>query len=127
MNQDDLFFSSEGDNWFIRNQKELLNPTKQNLVLKMISIYSIIPKNVLEIGASNGWQLNEINNIYGSKCTAVEPSELAIRDGKKKYLNVEFYQSLVSDLPFKEPQEFDLVIMNFVFHWIRSSGAEGRL
>ncbi|MBU4139154.1 MAG: class I SAM-dependent methyltransferase, partial [Euryarchaeota archaeon] len=88
MNQDNIFFDYEGDNWFKRNQKSLLKTTEHDFILDMIRSYNIIPRAVLEIGASNGWRLNEIYEIYGSKCTAVEPSELAIKDGRERYPHI---------------------------------------
>lgn len=118
MYQDNIFLDYEGDNWFNRNSECLGGASKHDPILNMIRLYNIIPHDVLEIGASNGWRLHEINETYGSKCTAVEPSELAVRNGKKRYPKVEFYRNVASDLPFDEGQKFDLIIMNFVFHWI---------
>lgn len=118
MTQDSIFLNYEGDNWFNRNLKSIVNKSKHDIVLDMIRHYNIAPKTVLEIGSSNGYRLNEINRIYGSKCTAVEPSEFAIYDGKKRYPNIEFHRALASELPFDNNQKFDLVIINSVFHWI---------
>lgn len=118
MNQDNIFFDYEGDNWFKRNQKSLLKTPKHDFILDMIQSYNINPRSVLEIGASNGWRLNQIYEIYGSKCTAVDPSEFAIKDGRERYPHIEFHRALASELPFDNNLKFDLVIMNFVFHWI---------
>lgn len=118
MNQDNIFLNYEGDNWFKRNMSSLLKTDTHDLIIEMIQLYNISPKNVLEIGASNGWRLNEINKRYGSVCVAVEPSELAIKDGEERYPHVKFQRAVVNELPFANNQKFDLIIINFVFHWI---------
>lgn len=117
MNQDSIFLNYEGDNWFKRNMNGIIDISKRDFILDIIKLYGIVPKNVLEIGASNGFRLDEIHKLYGSECTAVEPSELAIKDGKERYPHIEFHKSLASELPF-ENTKFDTIIMNFVFHWI---------
>src|SRR3989344_2198184 len=76
------------------------------------------PKKVLEIGASNGWRLAAIRNLYKSKCLAVEPSLAAIQDGRKLYPKVAFRQGVVSALPVGNKEKFDLVIIHYVFHWV---------
>ena len=116
--QDNVFLNSEGDNWFKRNATSLVGTHEGDFVINLIQLYNIAPKKVLEIGASNGWRLNEINRIYGCNCVAVEPSELAIKAGEEKYPNIEFHKAVANELPFDNDQKFDLVIFNFVFHWI---------
>ena len=118
MNQDNIFLNSEGDNWFKRNISALTGVHDQDFVVNLIQLYNITPENVLEIGASNGWRLNEISKIYDCNCVAVEPSELAIKAGMEKYPHVEFHRAVANELPFGDDQKFDLVIINFVFHWI---------
>ena len=118
MSQDNVFLNSEGDNWFKRNMNGLEGAQDHDFVINLIQLYNITPKNVLEIGASNGWRLNEINRIYDCNCIAVEPSELAIEAGKEKYPDIEFHRAVANELPFDNDRKFDLVIINFVFHWI---------
>ena len=118
MDQDNIFLNSEGNNWFKRNMSALAGAHDHDFVINLIQLYNISPKNVLEIGASNGWRLNEINKIYDCNCVAVEPSELAIEAGKEKYPHIEFHRAVANELPFDNNQKFDLVIINFVFHWI---------
>jgi SAM-dependent methyltransferase len=118
MSQDNVFLDSEGDKWFERNVNSLASPHNDDFVINLIQLYNIAPKNVLEIGASNGWRLNEINQIYDCNCVVVEPSELAIKAGKKMYPHIEFHRALANELPFENNRKFDLVIINFVFHWI---------
>ncbi|GAB4407541.1 MAG: hypothetical protein Fur0044_00520 [Anaerolineae bacterium] len=87
-------------------------------VLKMLQLADLRPENVLEIGASNGYRLHELQTKFKCKATAVEPSQEAIEDGQGRYPEIAFLQGVASDLPIKDDEQFDLVIVNFVFHWI---------
>src|SRR5262249_31015268 len=76
---------------------------------------------VLEIGASNGWRLHEIARRFACRVTAVEPSRDAIQDGQARFPSVQFLRGTASELPFDAEARFDLVIVNFVFHWVDRS------
>ncbi|MBN4051247.1 class I SAM-dependent methyltransferase [bacterium AH-315-M05] len=112
-----IWFTSEGDNWFQRNRESLGkgNPS-QDFVINLLKLYEIHPIDVIEIGASNGYRLAFIQELFSSKVLGVEPSLKAINDGKKRYPKVRFIRSTCEDMKIKE--KFDLVILNFVFHWI---------
>ena len=114
--QDNIFLQSEADNYFQRNKNAYETPFEEDTILKMIQTNNIIPQKVLEVGACNGNRLSELNKILGCKCVAVEPSQKAIDDGQKRYAEVEFHRGLAADIPLEET--FDLVIVNYVFHWI---------
>lgn len=114
--QDDLFLKTEGDKWYKRN-KRYLNGKKDDTIMQLLSVYNMKPKAVLEIGASNGYRLSMIYKKYKAKTVALEPSESAIKDGKKKYPYVKFIRGTASYIPEKD-KVFDMVIINFVFHWI---------
>lgn len=118
--QDEVFWTTEGDKWFRRNRNSLVDPSRldQDFVLQMLEQLPVRPQNVVEIGASNGYRLAEIQHRYGSRCLAIEPSEEAITDGRQAYPNVEFRRGLAHDLPINSDEAFDVVIVNFVFHWI---------
>lgn len=116
MQQDKIFFTKEGDNWFKRNAYALNEEAHSDAALSLIELYGLKPKKVLEIGASNGWRLEEIRSRYNAKCFGVEPSKEAVRDGKKRYPKVTLQRGLASNIPFK--QKFNLVIINYVMHWI---------
>lgn len=114
--QDEIFVASEGDRWFERNRESLecFDPAT-DLPLKLIDLYRLKPSRVLEVGAANGFRLAAIHERYQVKAVAVEPSARAVRDGKARFPRVEFVRG-DSALPFRA--SFDLVIVNFVFHWI---------
>lgn len=118
--QDEVFSISEGDNWFERNRAVLGQfAADRDIPLKLLELYQIRPTRVLEVGASNGFRLAAIAEKTGARCTAVEPSTAAINDGISRYPGVAFVQARASSIPLKEP--FDLVIVNFVLHWIDRS------
>ena len=118
--QDKLFLQSEGNCWFNRNAKELSSKEKNSLdhPINMIKAHNLKPKNVLEIGCSNGWRLGRIHDEFGSICVGIEPSENAINEGKKIFPDIEFRRGIAANLPVKEDEKFDLVIVNYVLHWI---------
>lgn len=119
MNQDKVFWDSEGDQWFSRNREAVTSITRPDPVMAIMRQYDLRPKSVLEIGASNGWRLSRIAGEFGSVCTAVEPSKKAIEDGKKRYKNITFKRGLAASLPVKS--QYDLVILSFVLHWVARS------
>lgn len=120
MLQDRVFACAEADRWFERNRAALHDfNADTDLPLKLIGLYELHPQRVLEVGAANGVRLAAINERTGATAVAVEPSARAIRDGKFSYPSVQFVCSTAAAVPLKE--SFDLVIVNFVFHWIDRS------
>jgi len=118
--QDQVFFQSEGNQWFDRNQSKLSSSESAavDIPLRLLSLYpEIRPKNALEVGCSNGWRLEEIRNRYSASCSGIDPSEKAIEVGKQSFPLVEFTRGVASLLPY-EDQSFDLVTVHFVLHWI---------
>jgi SAM-dependent methyltransferase len=108
---------SEGDRWFERNQMALNSfDAAADLPLKLIELYNLQPERVVEIGAANGVRLAAIRARTGADVIAVEPSARAILNGKASFPFVAFVRGAASSVPLRE--SFDLVIVNFVFHWI---------
>ena len=81
---------------------------------------NIRPKKVLEIGCSNGRSLNNYKNYLQRRkvkceCYGIDLSKKAIKDGRKKYNNLKFfnYSSLqLEKFNFK----FDLIICGFFLY-----------
>ncbi len=88
-------------------------------VLALISEHLLDPRDVLEIGCANGYRLDKIARRYGCPTTGVEPSAEAIADGRLRYPDVRFHRGTASDIPLIA--NFDLVIVNFVLHWVDRS------
>lgn len=120
MSQEDLFTAGESDRWFERNRVALdrIKPD-EDLPLLLLELYGVRPASVIEIGASNGFRVAEIRRRYGSKAVAVEPSAVAIADGRRRFPDVEFYQGVASRTGVAGA--FDVVIVNYVYHWIDRS------
>jgi len=112
-----IFSEFEGDRWFERNREALdrFDPRRDS-PLRLMELYQLRPATVLELGASNGFRLAAIAERYGAKTVALEPSSQAVRQGRSRFPGVEFVEATADAIPLSQP--FDLVIVNFVFHWI---------
>ena len=112
-----LIKKSEGDNYFLRNNKEIF---VNDHCLDSLKKINIRPKKVLEIGCSNGRSLNNYKNYLQRRkvkceCYGIDLSKKAIKDGRKKYNNLKFfnYSSLqLEKFNFK----FDLIICGFFLY-----------
>jgi SAM-dependent methyltransferase len=115
--QDEVFKQQESNAWFHRNKSTLeqWNPDT-DFPLRLLSLYDLRPRRVLEIGASCGFRVAHLASKLGVEAVAVDPSEDAIAYGQIRYSNVTFIQSLASSIPIDST--FDLVIVNFVLHWV---------
>jgi SAM-dependent methyltransferase len=115
--QDDVFATTEGDRWFERNRGVLVwADAEHDLPLLLMHLYGLAPTSVLEIGAANGYRLAAIRDKYACRVVGVEPSHAAIADGQHRFPGVELHRGRADDVPLHEV--FDLVIVNFVFHWV---------
>lgn len=121
INQDKIFAEFEGDQWFERNRAALEQYDLENdLPLRVIQLYHLRPRKVLEVGGANGFRLAAIRERYAAaRLVVVEPSGEAIRNGRERYPFIEFIQGLASEIPLEET--FDLIITNFIFCWIDRS------
>lgn len=117
MLQDRVFVCAEADRWFARNRTALHDfDAELDLPLRLIGLYQLRPRHVLEVGAANGVRLAALNRRTGATAVAVEPSAEAVVDGRRHYPAVKFVRGTAAAVPLKA--NFDLVIVNFVFHWI---------
>lgn len=115
--QDEHFAASEADNWFTRNLEALAAfDAGADLPLRLLEMYAIRPSRVLEVGAANGYRVAHIGKEHGAQAVAVELSEAAIADGVARYPQVSFVRAPAAQIPLDG--DFDLVIVNFVLHWI---------
>jgi SAM-dependent methyltransferase len=108
---------SEGDRWFARNRAALNGfDAGADLPMRLLDLYDLRPESILEIGAANGFRLAAIHMLSGARVVGVEPSAQAILEGRASYPFVTFVRGLAHAIPLRE--SFELVIVNFVFHWI---------
>lgn len=114
--QDEIFTATEADQWFERNKHVLEKLDDADVPLRLVELYKLAPKSVLEIGAANGYRVAEIARRTGARGVAVEPSATAVADGRARFPQLEFHQGQARQLPVEGT--FDLVIVHFVLHWI---------
>jgi SAM-dependent methyltransferase len=116
-NQTEIFADFEGDRWFGRNREALdAFDAANDPPLRVIELYDLRPRSVLEIGAANGFRVAEIARRHNARAVAVDVSKDAVREGKKRFPNVEFMCGAAHAVPLEK--SFDLVIVNFVLHWV---------
>jgi SAM-dependent methyltransferase len=111
----------EGDKYFERTRGNILREADPELdpPMRMLGIYGIKPTSVLEIGAANGYRLSALARLHGCRASGVEPGAAAVADGRSRFPEIRLEQGRGDAIPFDE--QFDLVIINFVFHWIDRS------
>jgi ubiquinone/menaquinone biosynthesis C-methylase UbiE len=116
--QDDIFLNDEGNRWYERNRSHLGSADmRKDLICRLLGLYGIVPKIVLEVGASDGYRLAFLREQFGCEVHGAEPSQEAIDEGSKKYPQVHFQKATAATMVY--PQEyFDLIILNFVLHWV---------
>lgn len=120
MNQDEIFRKSEGNQWFRRNKGALMKSGRFDWPLKTLELLKNTTdiRKVIELGCSDGWRLARLKEIFGNdvELVGLDASEEAIFDGQTRYPFLSLHLGTLSQIPLD--QEFDLVIVNFVFHWI---------
>jgi len=115
--QDEIFSNFEGNRWLERNKNALEHfDPETDFPLKLINLYHLRPRSILEVGAANGFRLAAMSRPDSTRLVAVEPSDEAIDDGRRKFPSVQFVRGVAHAIPLDEL--FDLIIVNFVFHWI---------
>jgi len=120
MDQDRIFSDSEGDRWFQRNKAALNVQDHIDWPCYLIDLLGNKSgiRSILELGCSNGYRLHTLFNLLGidCRCVGVDASKEAVRDGKERHPELELHQGTLSAVPLQG--EFDLVIVNFVLHWV---------
>lgn len=115
MEQNEIFVKNEGNQWFQRNRTALI-PERDDLITRTLQSLQLRPKRIAEVGCSNGWRLEKLRRIFSADCFGVEASEEAVAFAQEKFPQIKVQQQDVSRMSIKET--FDLVICNFVFHWL---------
>lgn len=121
--QKDAFLAYEANSWFERNEQQLLEITpEKDPILKLLSDYQIQPEKCLEIGASMGFRLNGIQQLFSDcQVTGIEPSKKAIVKGKIQYPTIQLLQGTADDLSVFPDNSFDLVIGGFFMYVVDRS------
>lgn len=113
MNQKDIFLSCEGNAYFQRNNKKIIEVDDSDIVLKAIKFVELsCPLRILEIGCSDGSRLDVLKHIFpGAEYFGLDPSEDAVRTGKEKY-KFNLQVGTADSLPFEE-SFFDFILFGF--------------
>lgn len=124
MSQDRLFVEREGDAWFRRNRGHLnADKARVDWPLKLITLIDDVSRirSVIEVGCSNGYRLSHLRELLprDSQLLGIDVSQEAINDGHSRFEGIKFARGTLSRLPVRG--QFDLVIVNFVLHWIDRS------
>jgi ubiquinone/menaquinone biosynthesis C-methylase UbiE len=116
----DIFLKFEGDNFFNRNINNF-NINDDIIInnLKIILNKNKNSLNILEIGCSNGYRLNELNSLFpNNEYYGIDPSEKAINYGTNNFKDINFKISTCDKLEFFEDNKFDIILIPFVFMYI---------
>ena len=115
--QDDLFLKGESDKYFQRNFDKIINATRKtdDFYSSFLKI-NVKPKSVLELGCANGFRLNWFKEDFNCDCLGIEPSALAIDDGRKRFSNITFEKGIFDKIE-KTQRTFDLILLGFFLAW----------
>lgn len=122
MNQDTQFLQGEGDAWYRRNRGGLLRETDEwaghDVPLRLLRARGGSWGSVLELGCSLGRRLDVLSRAGTTRAVGTDASAEAIAEGSRRYPSLDLRHALIST-PIGET--FDLVIVNFVLHWVDRS------
>lgn len=120
LDQDDVFRSGEGDNWFLRNLAHLSAAVDEDKVAQTVRRLAETEQitSICELGCANGWRLALLNDQMGplGRVAGADISEKAIKDGRQRWPDLELKVGS-TDIP-NLGGLFDVVILSFVLHWV---------
>ena len=116
MKQEEEYTSNDADEWYLQNKEDLENKTEEkDNICNAINAIELKPKQILEIGCSCGYRLKWLFNRFNAECFGLDPSEIAITDGKKNRNDITLQVGYAKSLPF-ENNSFDLIIFGFCLY-----------
>jgi ubiquinone/menaquinone biosynthesis C-methylase UbiE len=116
VSQKDVFLAGEADQYYRRNAGRLVGG-KEDLVIECLRSLPISPRRILEIGCANGYRIAALANTYGASGAGIDPSAMAIADGKERFPNIDLRVGTADSLPFPDGN-FDLVIFGFCLYLV---------
>ncbi|MDB5801082.1 MAG: hypothetical protein JWL63_2021 [Rhodocyclales bacterium] len=121
--QDEVFRAGEGDAWFRRNAASLDAHAGHDWVLDTLGRLSGRERitTVCEVGCASAWRLARLPEVLpaATRRAGFDLSADAIEHGRKRDGALELRVGTASEPPFAE--QFDLVIVSFILHWIDRS------
>lgn len=118
-----LFLESEGDAYYLRNKKSLNEDIGFDVIFytEFLKNSKFLKDNmkIVEIGASNGRNLNYFKNNLNCEVSGIEPSSKAIADGNNKFFNGENFllKGSSDSLPYND-ESIDIVMFGFSLFWV---------
>lgn len=109
--QREIWAKGVGDDWFERNKAALGN---RDLASSALMSTPLKPKDILEVGAANGWRLKKLKDHYGCNVRGIDVSEDAIKEAVE---GVQVDHGYAHDLPYDDAS-FDIVIFGFCLCFI---------
>lgn len=114
---------SEGraaDDWFERNRTKLGENGSLIRSTRFFANHIVSGQRVLEIGTSNGHQLQKLQNLTGCEAFGIDPSAVAITDGQAKYPELHLSVGTADKLAFSD-DFFDVVVFGFCLYLVDRS------
>lgn len=115
--QRDIFRESEGNEWFGRNSAALeklharaITDPSTDAVIRAVQPFA--PGIVLEIGASNGWRLDVMHELWGADVHGIEPSADAVACASP---SIDLRVGTADELPYVADM-FDCVVYGFCLY-----------
>jgi len=116
--QKGAFLHGEGDAYFHRNLAALeryhaaaLADAVADPVIRALD--DLRPARILEVGAANGWRLDVARQRWGAHCVGIDPSALAVADGRARFPEITLQVGTADVLPHAQ---FDCVIFGFCLY-----------
>ncbi len=118
--QDEIFRTGEGDAWFRRNAASLDAHAGHDWILDTLARLQARERfgTACEVGCASAWRLARLPEVLPAvtRRAGFDLSEDAIRHGRARDGALDLRVGAASEPPFDE--QFDLVIVSFVLHWI---------
>jgi ubiquinone/menaquinone biosynthesis C-methylase UbiE len=109
--------TSLADDYFQRNVRKLDANQPASESTKFIAGHIGASSKLLEIGAANGRTLEQIRRMSGCNASGIDPSPLAIADGRSRYPDLRLNVASADALPFDDGQ-FDAVLIGFCLYLV---------
>jgi len=114
--QKEVFKAGEGNQMFLRNKQTSNSSTiEDDRIVNVIKSNELFPERVLEIGCGGGHRLEIIRTVFQSDCYGIDPSAIAIDDGKNRYPKISLQVGTADNLPF-DNDIFDMIIFGFCLY-----------
>lgn len=114
--QEDIFLFGEGDKYFERN-RSALNVNNVGRGYKFYEKYIKVGGRILEIGCSQGHNLQYFHQMKHCECYGIDPSREAIERGRKDFPALNLFVGVSNQLDF-ESKYFDFVLFGFCLYLV---------